>query len=78
MLTKDLFDYIIKKTDELLKQWEDKKRNNNLVYSKYGRNNNTTPLFSSIEDYDEIREQNKWKVPTALRILEPEAVIKIQ
>lgn len=78
LLTKDLFDYIIKKTDELLKQWEDKKRNNNLVYSKYGRNNNTTPLFSSIEDYDEIREQNKWKVPTALRILEPEAVIKIQ
>jgi hypothetical protein len=76
LLTKDLLDYIIKRTDELLKQWKDKKETN-LVYSKYG-GNNTTPLFSSIEDYDEIREQNKWKVPTALRILEPEAVITIQ
>ena len=42
-----------------------------------GRDQQAPPKYSSTEDYDEIRQHNKWKVPTALRILEPEAVIHI-
>ena len=47
------------------------------IKNRLGRDQQATPLYSSTEDYDEIRQQNKWKVPTALRILEPEAVIHI-
>ena len=63
-----------------IEQWIKKKEESqDLVYIKnrLGRDQQATPLYSSTEDYDEIRQQNKWKVPTALRILEPEAVIHI-
>ena len=80
LLTKDLFDYICLMVHEMLEQWIKKKEESqDLVYIKnrLGRDQQATPLYSSTEDYDEIRQQNKWKVPTALRILEPEAVIHI-
>lgn len=80
LLTKDLFDYICMMVHEMLEQWMKKKEDSqDLVYTKnrLGQNRQATPLYSSTEDYDDIRQQNKWKVPTALRILEPEAVIHI-
>lgn len=78
LLTKDLLDYICLLVDEMMGQWINKKEESqNLVYTKWGRNQQTMPLYSSLEDYDEIRQENKWKVPTALRILEPEAIIRI-
>lgn len=80
LLTPDLFEYICVMVHDMLEQWLEKKNDNQeLVYAKSrnGRNNQATPLYSTLEDYDEMRLQNKWKVPTALRLLEPEAVIHI-
>lgn len=80
LLTPELLKYISSMVHEMLEQWIEKKEDSQqLVYTKnrYTRNQQATPLYSSTDDYDEIRQQNKWKVPTALRILEPEAVIHI-
>lgn len=80
LLTPDLFKYICKMVHDMLEQWQEKKKDSQeLVYTKNrsGRNNQATPLYSTSEDYDEMRLLNKWKVPTALRLLEPEAVIHI-
>ncbi len=83
LLTKELYDHIKAMTKEMLDEWLNKKlssQNNSLVYNTYntrnGRNNNV-PLYLSPDEYDDNRQGNKWNVPTALRILEPEAVIHI-
>ncbi|MGE4283831.1 MAG: helicase-related protein [Clostridia bacterium] len=82
LLTTDLFEYICAMVYDMLDQWLQKKEDNQeLVYTKrkgqFGGNLQATPLYSSSDDYDEMRLLNKWKVPTALRLLEPEAVIHI-
>jgi hypothetical protein len=80
LLTPDLFEYICTMVHDMLEQWMEKKRDSQeLVYIKnrFGRNRQATPLYSSSDDYDEMKLLNKWKVPTALRLLESEAVIHI-
>lgn len=65
---------------DMLEEWQGKKKDSQeLVYTKNRsvRDNQATPLYSTSEDYDEMRLLNKWKVPTALRLLESEAVIYI-
>ena len=76
LLTKELLDYITLQVHEMLEQWLQKAEESpNLVYNCYPRNPSIPSLYTSTADYDEIRQQNKWRVPVALRILEPEAVI---
>lgn len=80
LLTKGLLDYIGLQVHEILNQWMHKKeKSEGLVYinSRFGKNVQATALYSSVDDYEEIRQRNKWKVPTALRVLEPEAVIHV-
>jgi superfamily II DNA/RNA helicase len=80
LLTPDLLEYICSMTHKMLEQWLEKKNLcQELVYTKnrFGRNKQAMPLYSSSDDYDEIRQRNMWKVPTALRNIESEAVIHI-
>ena len=35
-------------------------------------------LFTETEDYDDARSDSYWTVPNSLRIVEPEAVLKIK
>jgi hypothetical protein len=35
------------------------------------------PLFASPEDYEGAKSEDKWLVPNALRVIEPESVIHV-
>ena len=78
LLTEELKEYIIKYVEQALNQWEDLARSpEGLVYSKYSNKKPETALFTSPSDYEDIKNNSFWTVPQSLRIVEPEAVLKI-
>lgn len=82
LLTKDMLDVIYQQIDRCIDIWLDAAngQGQNLVYyiSKYGRRNpNEISLFASPEDYEGESPTDKWLVPNALRVIEPESVIHV-
>ena len=83
LLTDALYKHIVELTAQLLKQWQLKANGQgNLVYVRapriYRNNNAQLNLFSSANDYNNAEGDDIWNVPSSLRIVEPEAVLRIK
>ena len=68
--------------DNCIDIWLDaaNQKGQNLVYyiSKFGRRNpSEVALFASPEDFEGDASIDKWLVPNALRVIEPESVIHV-
>ena len=82
LLTNEMLDIIHKKIDDYIDIWQNAAnlREQNLVYyiSKFAKKNlSEVALFASPEDYEGISPNDKWLVPNALRVIEPESVIHV-
>ncbi|MCQ2113559.1 MAG: helicase [Bacteroidaceae bacterium] len=78
LLTEELKEYIIKYVDQALEQWVDVARSTeDLVYSKNLFKKSELALFTTPSDYEDTKNKSFWTVPQSLRIVEPEAVLKI-
>ena len=82
ILTRGMLDVIMNQIDLYMGIWLDAANRNgqNLVYyiSNYGRRNpNEVSLFASPEDFEGDAPGDKWLVPNALRVIEPESVIHV-
>lgn len=84
LLTDDMLQEIYKEIDRNIDLWLNEANSNgkNLVYSiienPYRRNNtNEVSLFASPEDFEGEIPSDKWLVPNALRVIEPESVIHV-
>ena len=68
--------------DDAILQWKDLANGNAELWyykdSQYLNGHNPLFLFSETEEYDDTRGDSYWTVPDSLRIVEPEAVLKIQ
>jgi len=84
LLTNEMLQVINKEIDRNIDLWLMEANNNgqNLVYSiiesRYRRRNqNEISLFASPEDFEGDIPSDKWLVPNALRVIEPESVIHV-
>ena len=84
ILTPKMLTIIKQQIDKCIDIWleEAQRHGENLVYfiSRYGRGNNNTEevsLFASPEDFEGNTPADKWLVPNALRVIEPESVIHV-
>ena len=84
LLTNEMLQGINQEIDRNIELWLTEANNNrqNLVYSiietQYGRRNpNEISLFASPEDFEGDIPDDKWLVPNALRVIEPESVIHV-
>ena len=84
LLTNEMLQEINNEIDRNIDLWLMEANNNrqNLVYSiiesQFGRRNqNEISLFASPEDFEGDIPSNKWLVPNALRVIEPESVIHV-
>lgn len=84
LLTDDMLKGINQEIDRNIELWLTEANNigRNLVYSiienRYGRRNpNEISLFASPEDFEGDLPSDKWLVPNALRVIEPESVIHV-
>ena len=82
ILTRGMLDVIINQIDLSIGIWLEaaNRMGQNLVYyiTKYGRRNpNEVSLFASPEDFEGDIPTDKWLVPNALRVIEPESVIHV-
>ena len=82
LLTREMLEVIYQQIDRCIDIWLDaaKQQGLNLVYyiSKFGRRNpNEVSLYASPEDYEGESPIDKWLVPNALRVIEPESVIHV-
>ena len=82
ILTRGMLNVIINQIDLNIGIWLDaaNRMGQNLVYyiTKYGRRNpNEVSLFASPEDFEGDMPTDKWLVPNALRVIEPESVIHV-
>ena len=79
LLTNEMLQEINNEIDRNINNWLDVKDVNgkNLVYIKNQYNSEEVPLFSSPEDFEGDIPSDKWLVPNALRVIEPESVIHV-
>ena len=80
IITEEQLSYIYQWIDESLDQWVSKteQHGNSLVYYAAGRRGGEeVSLLVSTDDYSEQKAASKWVVPSALRLVEPEAVLHI-
>lgn len=84
LLTQDMLNVVYNEIDRNIDNWlrecNDAKTNQkNLVYKEIPIHPraNEIPLFASPEDYEGDVPNDKWLVPNALRVIEPEAVIHV-
>ncbi len=80
IITEEQLSYIYSWIDSSLDQWKDLAESNgdSLVYYAAGRKGTEEKsLLVSTDDYSEQKASSKWVVPSALRLVEPEAVIHI-
>lgn len=81
LLTKGMLQEICNQIDRNINLWEAlaTAKRQNLVYYVFG---NTNPdifeLFASPEDFEGDQPADKWLVPNALRVIEPESVIHVK
>lgn len=81
-MTPDMLSIIHQQIDKSIDIWLDaaNTRGQDLVYyiSKFGRRNpSEVALFASPEDFEGEVPTDKWLVPNALRVIEPESVIHV-
>lgn len=80
LFTSEMKDYLKKYIEEAIEAWKDLSSGESLWYydngARKGRPDNF--LYVGTEEYCDVKENSKWVVPQALRIVEPEAVIKIK
>lgn len=82
LLTQEMLKVICQQIDRCIDIWLDaaERQGQDLVYyiSRYGRRNpNEAALYASPEDYEGESPVDKWLVPNALRVIEPESVIHV-
>ena len=82
LLTREMLDIINQQIDRYIDIWLNlaNQTGQNLVYyiSRFGRRNPSDfALFASPEDFEGETPDNKWLVPNALRVIEPESVIHV-
>ena len=82
LLTSDMLAVIHDQIDKCINIWLDaaNTKGQDLVYyiSKFGRRNpSEVALFASPEDFEGDTPADKWLVPNALRVIEPESVIHV-
>src|SRR5574344_621291 len=82
LLTSDMLAVIHDQIDKCINIWLDaaNTKGQDLVYyiSKFGRRNpSEVALFASPEDFEGDTPSDKWLVPNALRVIEPESVIHV-
>ena len=80
IMTKEQLDFIYKWIDDSLDQWTQlaQAEGDSLVYYSAGRKKTEEKsLLVSTDDYAEQKATSKWVVPSALRLVEPEAVLHI-
>ena len=84
LLTNEMLQVINQEIDRNIDLWLNEANNNgqNLVYSiiesQFGKKNpNEISLFASPEDFEGDVPSDKWLVPNALRVIEPESVIHV-
>jgi hypothetical protein len=84
LLTEKMLQEINQEIDRNIELWVDEANKNgkNLVYSiienQYrGRQQDEISLFASPEDFEGDIPSDKWLVPNALRVIEPESVIHV-
>ena len=80
IMTKEQLDFIYKWIDDSLDQWAQmaQTEGDSLVYYAAGRRKTEEKsLLVSTDDYAEQKATSKWVVPSALRLVEPEAVLHI-
>lgn len=80
IMTKEQLEYIYKWIEDSLDQWVkiEVDKGMSLVYYAAGKKaSDETPLLISTDDYAENKANSKWVVPSALRLIEPEAVLRI-
>ena len=80
IITKEQLSYIYEWIDVSLDQWVNKAEQygDSLVYYAAGRKGaEEVSLLVSTDDYSEQKAASKWIVPSALRLVEPEAVLHI-
>lgn len=82
LLTPDMLSIIHQQIDKSINIWLEaaNTRGQDLVYyiSKFGRRNpSEVALFASPEDFEGEVPTDKWLVPNALRVIEPESVIHV-
>lgn len=66
--------------EEAIQQWEDlaNQQQDLWYYNDNPHQDHDHNLFTETEEYDDTRNDSYWTVPNSLRIVEPEAVLKIQ
>lgn len=80
LLTEEQLQEIECLTVNALEEWVQaaKEHPRDLVYEKFSvRKTNDFALFTSPDDFEEYKSVSNWTVPKSLRIIEPEAVLKI-
>ena len=80
IITKEQLNYIYECIDGSISQWVNmaSEFGNSLVYYAAGRKRTEEKsLLVSTDDYAEQKAASKWVVPSALRLVEPEAVLHI-
>ena len=80
IMTKEQLEYIYKWIEDSLDEWVkiEQDKGMSLVYYAAGKKaSEETPLLISTDDYAENKANSKWVVPSALRLIEPEAVLHI-
>lgn len=80
LLNDNMFDAIDRFIDDAIHQWENlaNKLQDLWYYNDNPNRIHNDNLFSDVEEYDDTRNNSYWTVPNSLRIVEPEAVLKIQ
>lgn len=81
ILTQDMLDFVNKFIEAAITQFRNMAQQpaNQLRYYRDNpyQKNNDQYLYTETEDYDDAQNDSYWVVPQALRIVEPEAVLKI-
>lgn len=82
LLTPEMLEVINNQIDKSIQIWLDlaNQHRRDLVYSVpmfQNRNRTEIPLFASPEDFEGESPEDKWLVPNALRVIEPESIIHV-
>ena len=79
IFTNEMKIYIERFVNDAFEQWVNLANGNDLwYYNDNPRQSHDNVLFTETEDYDDTRSDSYWTVPNSLRIVEQEAVLKIE
>lgn len=80
LIDDDMFQVVSTYIETAIRQWEVLANNHQDLwyYNDNPHQRHDDTLFTETEEYDDTRSDSYWTVPNSLRIVEPEAVLKIQ